>query len=81
MVEQSIAPVPAATQAPPEGERADGRHGHRDLGAFHLYEYLKRPGDPAWDQLPRRAREQMRAGFLVGASSVDLKRVVLREGC
>jgi hypothetical protein len=77
--EQRSMSIIACDQPDPQEPRPDTRQRHRDQGAFHLYHYLRTPGDPAWYELSSAQRTRLRAAFLIGAASIDLRRL-LQEG-
>lgn len=59
----------------PSSRRAIQRE-HRNLGAFHLYGYLRKAGDPCWTLLSAKQRQRFIAGFLIGGASIDIKKVL-----
>lgn len=48
-------------------------------GAHSLYEYLRRPGDPEFSALAERQQLAFVSAFMIGAASVDLRRVLVGE--
>lgn len=52
------------------------RQRHRDQGAFHIYEYVRRPTDPAYYDLSPRARARLRSAFLLATSAIDRDRLI-----
>jgi len=51
----------------------------RDRAAWALYESLRLPTQPEWDQLSSRDRNRVRNASAIGAASLDMTRIA-REG-
>jgi hypothetical protein len=56
------------------------REMYRDLGGFYVYQF-RRSGDmPEWNDLTPYQQRRFLSAFLIGASSIDLAKVMKEQG-